>query len=217
MRLMDHEFRLPGKEARESTLKAVDGLLTLESLRKVSLPAMKDLDSIFEDRLSKLDQLEKITILRGGDLSDRGIASLKNLKKLKSISIDQTKIGDPSLEVIGQMKQMTDLYLGGHLFTDEGVKHLANLDELRYLCIDGPPKDVRPTIFAIFMQPKKELVKGDVTDDGLQELLQLKKLTYLSVFQTQCSDSMAAKFKACLLYTSPSPRDLSTSRMPSSA
>ena len=29
--------------------------------------------------------------------------------------------------------------------------------------------------------------------------------------------SNAAHFKACLLYTSPSPRDLSTSRMPSSA
>ena len=29
--------------------------------------------------------------------------------------------------------------------------------------------------------------------------------------------SNQAKFKACLLYTSPSPRDLSTSRMPSSA
>ena len=31
------------------------------------------------------------------------------------------------------------------------------------------------------------------------------------------SDRMKAKRKSCLLYTSPSPRDLSTSRMPSSA
>ena len=30
-------------------------------------------------------------------------------------------------------------------------------------------------------------------------------------------DEFFAKFKNCLLYTSPSPRDLSTSRMPSSA
>ena len=29
--------------------------------------------------------------------------------------------------------------------------------------------------------------------------------------------ALATKWKACLLYTSPSPRDLSTSRMPSSA
>ena len=38
--------------------------------------------------------------------------------------------------------------------------------------------------------------------------------------QIQVSDDGViedAKFKTCLLYTSPSPRDLSTSRMPSSA
>ena len=31
------------------------------------------------------------------------------------------------------------------------------------------------------------------------------------------SKALGLKFKHCLLYTSPSPRDLSTSRMPSSA
>ena len=32
-----------------------------------------------------------------------------------------------------------------------------------------------------------------------------------------CIDTLRSWLKACLLYTSPSPRDLSTSRMPSSA
>ena len=32
-----------------------------------------------------------------------------------------------------------------------------------------------------------------------------------------CGDVMKLQIKVCLLYTSPSPRDLSTSRMPSSA
>eukprot|EP00831_Metopus_contortus_P019876 TRINITY_DN18669_c0_g1_i2.p2 TRINITY_DN18669_c0_g1~~TRINITY_DN18669_c0_g1_i2.p2 ORF type:complete len:105 (+),score=5.19 TRINITY_DN18669_c0_g1_i2:198-512(+) len=34
---------------------------------------------------------------------------------------------------------------------------------------------------------------------------------------SQCVEYMAASLYPCLLYTSPSPRDLSTSRMPSSA
>ena len=36
-------------------------------------------------------------------------------------------------------------------------------------------------------------------------------------FGSEISDSEAEKILTCLLYTSPSPRDLSTSRMPSSA
>ena len=35
--------------------------------------------------------------------------------------------------------------------------------------------------------------------------------------QRASAEEMVAVFRACLLYTSPSPRDLSTSRMPSSA
>eukprot|EP00831_Metopus_contortus_P032836 TRINITY_DN26445_c0_g1_i2.p1 TRINITY_DN26445_c0_g1~~TRINITY_DN26445_c0_g1_i2.p1 ORF type:complete len:145 (+),score=33.75 TRINITY_DN26445_c0_g1_i2:79-513(+) len=38
-----------------------------------------------------------------------------------------------------------------------------------------------------------------------------------SRLQKQLHDKYMKKFKNCLLYTSPSPRDLSTSRMPSSA
>ena len=37
------------------------------------------------------------------------------------------------------------------------------------------------------------------------------------IFMPADNDDLAAFLKACLLYTSPSPRDLSTSRMPSSA
>ena len=36
-------------------------------------------------------------------------------------------------------------------------------------------------------------------------------------FKTEFSKAAATQFGSCLLYTSPSPRDLSTSRMPSSA
>ena len=48
--------------------------------------------------------------------------------------------------------------------------------------------------------------------NGAGKTIFLKLLTGLL---TPCSGSIT--FKGCLLYTSPSPRDLSTSRMPSSA
>ena len=39
----------------------------------------------------------------------------------------------------------------------------------------------------------------------------------ISSRKQEAVEAVADQFKACLLYTSPSPRDLSTSRMPSSA
>ena len=49
------------------------------------------------------------------------------------------------------------------------------------------------------------------------ELLQLRGKCNLIVEVQQTRKSLNVEFYICLLYTSPSPRDLSTSRMPSSA
>ena len=44
-----------------------------------------------------------------------------------------------------------------------------------------------------------------------------KEATFTYFERTKANSYRHPLFKACLLYTSPSPRDLSTSRMPSSA
>ena len=68
--------------------------------------------------------------------------------------------------------------------------------------------------------------KGEVTGKELASLAQEaaekvnnKLNAIVSIFDEPYKDDAieGAKFKGCLLYTSPSPRDLSTSRMPSSA
>jgi len=197
MRTFDNEFRFYSKEGKESAAKVVELLPTLESLRTIALPAMKDLDSAFEN-FAELERLERITILQGGDLSDRGIASLKDLKHLKKISIEQTQIGDSSLELIGKMKEIEFLYLGGHTFTDKGVKHLAGLDNLSYLCIDGPPRRTRLTVFSLFGGSDQTDNVGEITDEGIQQLLGLKKLKLLSFFHTRATDDSVEKFKAAI-------------------
>ena len=45
----------------------------------------------------------------------------------------------------------------------------------------------------------------------------IKEIDALGGYSGLVTDYSAIQFKICLLYTSPSPRDLSTSRMPSSA
>ena len=47
--------------------------------------------------------------------------------------------------------------------------------------------------------------------------IELSKSNILLIGPTGCGKTLLAQTLACLLYTSPSPRDLSTSRMPSSA
>ena len=46
---------------------------------------------------------------------------------------------------------------------------------------------------------------------------QVKGSLTFAKYKQICLDRLASKLSECLLYTSPSPRDLSTSRMPSSA
>ena len=55
--------------------------------------------------------------------------------------------------------------------------------------------------------------------DGVFEVKSTNGDTFLGGedFDMRLVDYLAAEFQNCLLYTSPSPRDLSTSRMPSSA
>ena len=64
------------------------------------------------------------------------------------------------------------------------------------------------------------LLSGSVPPDAVERVSRRKKIVPLSEklrAAPPCLDGILQKAMACLLYTSPSPRDLSTSRMPSSA
>ena len=60
----------------------------------------------------------------------------------------------------------------------------------------------------------KELVKEVVLFDVASGIAKGKAL---DIAQSSSVDGFNVKLSGCLLYTSPSPRDLTTSRMPSSA
>ena len=60
----------------------------------------------------------------------------------------------------------------------------------------------------------KEHINLDLSSDELAEILTSIGLEVESITK---SSNIVGDLEGCLLYTSPSPRDLSTSRMPSSA
>ena len=79
------------------------------------------------------------------------------------------------------------------------IETLSSLSDLERLVSKVATKKINP----------RELF---TLNESLKNIKPLK-----NEFKKTTSDDLNSLFKSCLLYTSPSPRDLSTSRMPSSA
>ena len=92
-----------------------------------------------------------------------------------------------------------------------------NADEVDIFAELGAPSSVQPTssnpLHNILLE-EEEHETPEVDPVLVAELLQV--LAQHNIRQ-QSEDGFDALPESCLLYTSPSPRDLSTSRMPSSA
>ena len=67
-----------------------------------------------------------------------------------------------------------------------------------------------------FFKEGAKVIPGNVSYNQLYYAIQLQN-TYQGVPISAYADQLVGTTIVCLLYTSPSPRDLSTSRMPSSA
>ena len=53
--------------------------------------------------------------------------------------------------------------------------------------------------------------------DNLETLILVSRKTFIDAFERQNNPEDFKQYMSCLLYTSPSPRDVEESRMPSSA
>ena len=75
--------------------------------------------------------------------------------------------------------------------------------------------DSAPDFELVGTDDKKHAL-NDYDKKGLLIIFMCNHCPYVKA-KIEAIKEIHAKFKGCLLYTSPSPRDLSTSRMPSSA
>ena len=70
---------------------------------------------------------------------------------------------------------------------------------------------------AVFHQPGQPLSIQDIPTPTISSREMLVKVSHCGICGTDIHASKEGPFMACLLYTSPSPRDRQKSRMPSSA
>ena len=143
-----------------------------------------------------------------------------------------------SVEAIKQLKQAFGQEHHIHLYTSipfklEWVEKLATagLDELRFHLLDGTTRQYEDVIRAssdagidvgieLPCEPDKESSLFELLEHLDQLPVQFLNLNELEITTGNQENMDVRGFNlssGCLLYTSPSPRDLSTSRMPSSA
>jgi uncharacterized membrane protein len=106
-----------------------------------------------------------IIIADSGDVITKLLLPLK--KQVIWLKMDDTKISDVSLEIIGQCSNLTRLRLNHTKITDKGLAHLAQLKQLQSL----------------------SLVGSSITANGITSLKDLKNLQSLYLYQSGVQQS----------------------------
>ena len=86
---------------------------------------------------------------------------------------DCPSLTNGDLEKVGEYESLTELYVRGSEITDEGLKHLVGLINLRVLELDTP----------------------QVTDAGFGHLLGLERLLVLRLVETQVTEQGIERFE----------------------
>jgi internalin A len=143
----------------------LSNLKELPSLTKLDL----SLTHITDQGMQELKNLQSVTDLSlyfAEYVTDEGIAAIQGWKKLKTLNLHGTKVGDVGLEHIANITTIESLDVGSTLMTDVGLERLTNLTNLKQLTMGG----------------------NELGDSGLQALRQLPGLTYLDLSGRQGTD-----------------------------
>jgi hypothetical protein len=115
--------------------------------------------------------------LPGKKVTDAHLKHLKELKKLEFVRLDAApNITDEGVKELASLEQLKDVGLGSTKVTDAGVKHLTKLKNLTNLNLNFTK----------------------VTDASVNELAKLEKLTTLGVQFTQMTPEGITKLQAAL-------------------
>jgi Leucine Rich repeat len=112
--------------------------------------------------LGQLGELRRLALGKA-DINGFGLASLVNLKHLKSLNVVNTHVDDSGMEYIGRIVPLADLNVGGTRISDSGLKQLRSLTNLKALNLDDT----------------------DISDAGLEYLKVLTNLTNLDLSGTR--------------------------------
>ena len=127
--------------------------------------------------VAKLTTIETINIGNSNSqvvLTAEGWKALRGLPKLRELTVSDVKIDTAAMAEIGELRQLSTLYLAHNGVTDVGATHLAGMTQLT----------------------KLGLLQKGITDESVPALMKLQKVETLLVDQTGLTDAAIKRFAA---------------------
>lgn len=111
--------------------------------------------------------------LAGSSISDSGVEFLTKQKRLTSLDLRETQVGDAACETISRIGTLVLLELGGTRVSDSGVSELSNL----------------PLLDSLYLE------RTAITDDSIRHMLKFKSLKMLNVAGTAITPKGIARLQ----------------------
>jgi hypothetical protein len=156
---------------------AMELLQRFDGLRQVALWGT----NITDRGLAKLEgcpDLHYLTLWRNKSITDEGIKSITQLRKLHTLEIYGPTLSDAGLAHISDLPNLKELLLIDPIpgITDSGLKHISQMTSLTMLIVEG----------------------RDVTDQGVHHLAKLVNLQELALTGTKVTSDGVQRLKAAL-------------------
>jgi internalin A len=131
------------------------------------------------------------------EITDAGLAELKDFTSLRSLSLGGSKVSDKGLKELTHLKSLEALYLYNTGVTDAGLKDLTELGSLRTLDLTATVITDAGLKSLGALNNLQELTLGEtrVTDAGLKEIKGLESLQTLWLSNSQVSDAGLRELK----------------------
>ena len=184
------------------------------SILEIDLRRSKVNDQLLT-RIMTLRNLESLDLTACGGISNDGLRKIRQMRSLRRLYLEETRISDPSLAILFQLPALEELRLG-RLVTDAGLMHIHTRSQLRRLSLsysrvtdlglDWVARLQRLQGLRLYRCPGVSdaglvhvaQLKGlstltltcpKVTDDGLKSLIKLVRLEHLDLYTTQASSA----------------------------
>jgi hypothetical protein len=177
------------KQLRLNSSVSAKGLAEL--VRLTSLEVIWIDRRLNDEDMRFIGQLRNLRVLKRGlfDLTETGLRSMKDMKRLQSLDLENTAATDAGMVYVAQMSGLECLFLSPRI-SDAGVSQLSGLAGLKTLGLSGAKVTDEALKNVKTLAELRTLWLSDtrVTARGIAQLRGMKKLERVGVSGTGISD-----------------------------
>lgn len=173
------------------TDQGVYHIARVPNLRKLDLGHNQQLTNRSIEYLARSKNLDWLW-LPGGPFTDEGVMRLSELRQLEYLVVgaaSNSPLTDRSLAEIATLSKLKTLWIGGMGITDKGIKELTNLSVLQELLVSAAPAVTNEGLAQLARLEHLEALdwkaKSNITFEGLNRLNGMKNLKRLDVMDIE--------------------------------